>query len=123
VREQIEMLEHHAHFSTDVVQIHALGRDLLIIDVDLPLRGHFKHIQAAQKGTLTAARRADNDHLLAATDITVDALQNGLILDEGFTKPARADDNISGLCRLFRLRYRVIYHFLPTSFPISLQSN
>ncbi len=74
MREQVEMLEHHAHLlphSIDVGIVH-----LNTFKLDAARGGDLQPVQAAQKSGLTAAGRADQADHIAPVDIDVDAAQN-----------------------------------------------
>ena len=61
MRKQVKLLENHAHFLPDFVDIH-LGRiDHLVIHINLALCHLFKQIQASEEGTLSRARRTNHD--------------------------------------------------------------
>ena len=74
VREQVEVLEHHAHLlahSVDVGFVH-LGA----LKFDAAAGGDLQPVQAAQEGGFAAARGADKADHVAAVDVDVDALQD-----------------------------------------------
>ena len=73
VREQVELLEHHAHALAHLVDIH-LGRgDVLALEDDLAARGLLEAVQAAQHGRLARSGRAEHDNHLAAANVERDA--------------------------------------------------
>ena len=47
---EIEVLEDHPHFLTDEIDIRLRVIDHLPVDIDLALRRHFEHVQAADQG-------------------------------------------------------------------------
>ena len=74
VREQVEVLEHHAHLlahSVDVGFIH-LGA----LKFDAAGGGNLQPVQAAQKGGLAAAGGADQADHVAAVDVDINTLQH-----------------------------------------------
>ena len=74
VREQVEVLEHHAHLlahSVDVGFIH-LGA----LKFDAAGGGDLQPVQAAQKGRFAAAGRTDQADHIAAVDVDINALQH-----------------------------------------------
>ena len=74
VREQVEVLEHHAHLlahSVDVGFVH-LGA----LKFDAAGGGDLQPVQAAQKGRFAAAGGADQADHIAAVNIDIDALQH-----------------------------------------------
>ena len=74
VREQVEVLEHHAHLlahSVDVGFVH-LGA----FKFDAAGGGNLQPVQAAQKGGFAAAGGADQADHVAAVNINIDALQH-----------------------------------------------
>ena len=76
VREQVELLEHHSHLLTHLVDI-VLG----VGDIN-PLKGDstagrlLEQVQAAQEGRLTRTGRSDDNDLFALFDVLVDALEH-----------------------------------------------
>ena len=74
MREQVEVLEHHAHLlahSVDVGFIH-LGA----LKFDAAGGGNLQPVQAAQKGRFAAAGGADQADHIAAVNININALQH-----------------------------------------------
>lgn len=74
VREEVEVLEHHAHLlahSVDVGFVH-LGA----LKFDAAGGGDLQPVQAAQKGGFAAAGGADQADHVAAVDIDINALQH-----------------------------------------------
>ena len=74
VREQVEVLEHHAHllaYTVDVGIVH-----LHPFKLDGAGGGDLQPVQAPQKGGLAAAGGSDQAHHVAAVNINIDALQH-----------------------------------------------
>ena len=76
MREQVELLEHHAQLGAHAVDIHALGRDVGAFEDNLTARGLLEQVDAAQHGRLSGTGRAKHDHNLAAVHVDVDTAQN-----------------------------------------------
>ena len=76
MREQVELLKHHAQLGTHTVDIHALGRDVSALEDNLAARGLLKQVNAAQHGRLTGTGRAKHNHNLTAVHVDVDAAQD-----------------------------------------------
>ena len=86
VREQVEVLEHHAHAATDAAHFgfgHVAGASLgvighqgLAIDADLALVDELQVVQAAQQRALARTRGADQRHHLALVDAQRHAAQD-----------------------------------------------
>ena len=91
MREQVELLEHHAHAQQLFGGTLAVGADQINAVVeDLSSRGPFQQVQAAQEGGLAAAGGAYDGHHLSRLDVNVDALEH-LVLAEALLKPLNAD--------------------------------
>ena len=74
MREEVEVLEHHAHLlahSVDVRLVH-LGA----LEFDAAGGGNLQPVQAAQKGGFAAAGGADQADHVAAVDVDINALQH-----------------------------------------------
>ena len=74
VGEQVEVLEHHAHLLAHGVDVRLVYLHPLKLD-GAGGRG-LQPVQAAQKGGLAAAGRANQTNHVAAVDIKIDALQH-----------------------------------------------
>ncbi len=85
--EQIELLEHHAHFLPVLVDMLALplGADVHAVNQDLPGGRLFQQIQAAQKGAFAAAGGTDNGYHLVFIKGNADVLED-LKLMKAFTQ-------------------------------------
>ena len=76
VREQIEVLEDHAHFLAEFVQVDlALGNDLAFY-VDGTVRRLLQQVQTAQESGFTGAGRSDHDHDISLVDINIYTVQS-----------------------------------------------
>ena len=76
VREDVEVLEHHAHVLAQLVDVGALGGQLGALVEHLALLRDFQKVQAAQERALAGAGRADDGNDLALLNLFVDALQH-----------------------------------------------
>ena len=78
VVEEVELLEHHAHLLTVLVDVLALslGADVHAVEEDLAGGRRFQQVQAAQKGALAAARGTDDGHDLVLFKINADVLEH-----------------------------------------------
>ena len=93
VGEEVELLEHHAHVLTDlvdvvlrVVDVHAVHSDEAAVDL-------LKAVDGAQHGGLAGAGRTDDNDLLAAMHIEGNVLQ-GRHLAEELPDVLDADDGL-----------------------------
>ena len=110
VREQVEVLEHHAHllaYSIDVGFIH-LGA----LKFDAAGGGDLQPVQAAQKGRFAAAGGANQADHIAAVNINIDALQH--VQSGGGLLCARLFFAAVGFCQAADLQ-NFIGHFEPAS--------
>src|SRR5690606_18345640 len=76
VREEVEVLEHHAHFAAHFVDALEIGRQLGAVDDDLAFLMLFEAIDAADQGGLARTGRTGNDDALAAHHPEVNVPQN-----------------------------------------------
>ena len=67
--EEIEMLEHHTDVLADLIHIHLFVGDVDTIHMDLSGGHILELVQAAKKGRLTGAGRAEDDDDLALVDL------------------------------------------------------
>ena len=81
MREEVEVLEDHAHLLTVTVDVQLLAvRAALLGDVD-PLEDdgaggrHLQQVQRAEEGALAGAGGADDDHDIALVDVDADAVE------------------------------------------------
>ena len=103
VREQVEVLEHHAHFGAHLVDVGLLRGDLGVLEEDAAARGLLQQVHAAQKRGLARAGRAQDHHHLAAADVQVDAAQH-LVVAERLAQVLDADDGLVRSARLAGIR-------------------
>ena len=73
MREEVELLEHHAHVATDAVDIGLGVGDGLAVDENLAGGGLLEAVQAAQERGLAGAGGADDADHLSLLDVDVDA--------------------------------------------------
>jgi hypothetical protein len=81
VREQVELLEHHADPGAHLVDVHVGVGDLDTLDHDLARGRLLEQVHAAQQGRLAGARGADDTDHLAAVDVEVDALEHLVVAE------------------------------------------
>ena len=79
VGEQVKVLKDHAHLLTNLIDIHALGGDVLAVKDNLTLGGFFQQVHTAQEGGFTRAGGADNDHFLPGLDMFVDVVEHLMV--------------------------------------------
>ena len=90
VREQVELLEHHAHAAAHQIDVRVLGGDVLSLKDNFAAGRLLEQVQAAQKGGLARAGRADDYDLLALLDMLVDTLEH-LMVAKGFVQVFNVD--------------------------------
>ena len=100
VREQVEVLEHHAHFGAHLVDVGFLRGDLGVLEEYAAARGRLEQVHAAQQGRLARARRTQDDHHFATLHLEVDAAQHDVVA-ERLVQPLDADDRFADGMRLF----------------------
>ena len=76
MREQVEVLEHHADFAAHLVDLLQIVGQFLAVDDDLALLVLFQPVDAADHRRFAGARRTADDDALALHDLQVDVLQN-----------------------------------------------
>ncbi len=76
MREQVELLEHHAHFLADGVDGLAVTGQVRAVHGDLALLDGFEPVDAADHRGLARARRPADDDTLASTHVEVDIGQH-----------------------------------------------
>ena len=74
VVEQVEALEHHADVLAQLVDVAALGREILAVEPDVTRVRSLEQVEATQQRRLTRARGADDGDDLAGANGQVDAL-------------------------------------------------
>ncbi len=82
MREQIEMLKHHADFATDGIDTFQIIRQLDAIDDDLALLMFFQTVDATDEGRFTGTGRSANHDLFSLLNAEIDTAQ-----DMGFAEP------------------------------------
>ncbi|MBP2573722.1 hypothetical protein J2767_004915 [Agrobacterium tumefaciens] len=76
MRKQIELLEHHADITADMVCIVAFLAEFGAIDGNLALLDFLKVVDASDQGRLSRSGGATQNDMFAPRDIEVDALQH-----------------------------------------------
>ncbi|MNR12492.1 hypothetical protein D3C85_1288510 [compost metagenome] len=76
VREQVEVLEHHAHFAAYRLDVLEIMGQFGAIDHDAPLLVFFQAVDAADGGGLAGTGRAAEDDTLTRLDVQVDVLEH-----------------------------------------------
>ena len=79
MREQVELLEHHAHAAAHQIDVGLLRGDVLALKDDLAARRLLEQVQTAQESRLARAGRTDDNDLFALLDMLVDALENLMV--------------------------------------------
>ena len=75
IREQVKMLEDHAHLAAMEIEIDLFVGDVDAVEPDGAGRRHLKQVQTAQQRRFAGAGRADDGHDLAAVDAEVAVVQ------------------------------------------------
>src|SRR5665647_3133203 len=102
VREQVELLEHHAALHADLVDVLLEGAavaaagDVDAADADLAGRRVLEEVEAAQEGALARAGGPDEDQDLALELLEVDALEH-VVLAEVLLQSFDPDDELTAL--------------------------
>src|SRR5690606_3379080 len=76
VREQVELLEHHADAGADAVDVDVRVEDVDPLDEDLASGRLLEQVDRAQQGGFAGPGRSDDAHHLALPDHQVDALEH-----------------------------------------------
>ena len=105
MREDVEVLEHHAHLLTVQVNVNTLCGDVLSFKEDVSAVGYLQQVQAAQKGALAAAGWTDDGNDFSFGDVFADALED-LKLPKAFMKIGNVDQ-IIGISHLFLISFPV----------------
>ena len=71
MREQVELLEHHAHMFAELVDVGARSRDFLPLDENMTARRFLEQVDATKHRRFARARRSEHDDDLAALDVNV----------------------------------------------------
>ena len=83
VVEEVELLEHHAHLLTVLVNVLALslGADVHAVEEDLAGGRRLQQVQAAQKRRLTGPGRADDDHVFTGADVLGNVVEHEVVAE------------------------------------------
>src|SRR5690625_1418449 len=93
MREQVELLEHHADPGAHRVDVAVGVQDVHAFDVDVAGAGFLQQVDRAQQGGLAGTGRADHAHHLARPHRQVDALED-LVLAETLAHAAHRDGRL-----------------------------
>ena len=107
VREEVELLEDHAHVLANLVDVCLGARDGLAVDEDLAGGGLLEAVDAAQERGLAGAGRSDHADDLAGVDVDVDAAQD-VVLTEVLGETLDVDLDLAGLllaCHYLRILF------------------
>ena len=81
MREQVELLEHHARLAADLLDVAEVAGELGAVDHDAPRVVLLEPVDAADHRRLPGTGRADDDDDLLAGDLQVDGLQRGEVAE------------------------------------------
>ena len=81
VREQVEVLEHHAHLAAHGVDIHLRVGDLRAGKGDGAGCRLLEQVQAAQERRLAGAGGADDDHVFAGADVLGNVIEHEVVAE------------------------------------------
>src|SRR6266540_1111961 len=76
VREQVELLEHHAHVRAQAGQLPALARQRPAVEQDGAVVDRFQTVDRPAQGGLARAGGAEHDDDIAGVDLEVDVLEH-----------------------------------------------
>ena len=76
MREQVELLKHHAQLGAHAGKILAFLRQRLALDEDLARVDGFQAVDGSAHGRLARARGADHDDDFAAVDREIDVVED-----------------------------------------------
>ncbi len=99
MREQVEVLEHHADFAADRLDLLEVAGQLHAVDDDAPLLVFLQAIEAANGGGLAGAGRPAQHDALTLAHGEVDVLEY-MELAEPFVHALHADDRLAALLGL-----------------------
>ena len=80
IGKQVEMLEHHAHFPADGVNIGFGIGDLRTVEGDDAFGGVFQQIHAPQECGFTGAGRPDDNHFFSGIDVFRNVLEDAVVV-------------------------------------------
>ena len=104
VGEKVEVLEHHAHFPANQVDVGLGVGDDLAVKGDGAGGGFLQQVQTAQERGFAGAGGADDDHFVPGVDVFGDVLENQMVT-EGFAQMLNVD------------------HFDAASFPVNFAAS
>jgi hypothetical protein len=76
MREEVEVLKHHADFAPDQMQFFRLCVDFFSVDADRPAARFFQEVDTPQQRALPGTARTDYDHNLTLFDLEVDIVDD-----------------------------------------------
>ena len=79
MREQIELLKHHADLLAQASQVCAGGIQVFVIDLNHPVVNGLQPVQGSEQGTLARAAAANDSDHLALFDRQVDAFEHVVV--------------------------------------------
>ena len=74
---KVEVLENHAHFLAQFVQMVALGHDVLPVHPDFSAGGRLQHVDGPKKRAFPRSGRADDANHLPLLNLAVHILEDG----------------------------------------------
>ena len=80
---QVKVLEHHAHFPAQAVDVTLGIVDFFPFKPNLPAGGDFQQVQAAEEGAFAGAGGPHNYYLFPFFDFLIDAVEH-LVVAKGF---------------------------------------
>ena len=105
MREEVEMLKHHAHLLAVEVNIAVLVGDIHAVEENPPARRKLEKVEATQECRLAAAGRADHNDDLALVNLRRHTVQRAdflvlILLSalEVLLKVCYLNQNVSGHC-------------------------
>ena len=93
VREQVEVLEHHADLAADALDVAQVAGQFGAVDHDASALVFLQPVDATDQGRLARSRRAADDDAFALADFEVDVLQH-MEVAEPLVDAFQADDDI-----------------------------
>ncbi|MNW61851.1 hypothetical protein D3C74_399390 [compost metagenome] len=76
MREQVELLEDHAHFFTGLIDVMLFIRNGLAFKSNLAARRLFQQVQTAQEGAFPGTAGSYDDYDLAFFDLQIDSFED-----------------------------------------------
>ena len=95
MREEVELLKHHADFAAHGCDVLEIVVELDAVDDDPPFVMAFELIDAADQRRLAGPGRTADHHTFAETDLETDRLQRGEVA-ETFGDIGHLDDGVTG---------------------------